>query len=115
MFFRAFDIMLNKVGGPVQSADDLYDEAVDGKKAEGPSEESIQQAAHMLGMELPPADGEHSGASGTTTATGDAAPDHASDTRPSPRFRRSYDAPPADEGSAGTGSDAPDSPDSPPA
>lgn len=54
-YLRGFSIMLERVGGPIKSADDLYDEAVgDMKGQEGPTDESILQAMEMLGIECPP-------------------------------------------------------------
>lgn len=109
-YFRALDMMLAKVGGPVNSADDLFDEAIKNEiRAEGPDEASINEAMRMLGM-LPP---EGSGPASAPAAVGDAALGHAPDTAPQPRFRRTYDAPPTDEGPAGASSGTPDRPDSP--
>lgn len=95
-YLRGFSIMLKRVGGPIKSADDLYDEAMGNSKAkDGPSDASIKQAMEMLGMSAPP-DGDAAGAASDTSSPSPLA--GASDETPArPRFRRSYPTiPPAE-------------------
>lgn len=59
-YIRGFEIMLEKVGGAMLSADELFDNAIkveSGESEEGPTDESIRQAMKLLGMkELPTGD-----------------------------------------------------------